>query len=99
MVAINTTAALTAADQFSPVIGVVGDLSLSISGAFTGTVTVQRSFDEGLTWLDVDHFTQPTEEVGFEPAGCHYRVGVKAGESWAGTATVGLYGYTTWRYE
>ena len=49
--------------------------------------------------MDVDTFTVPTEEVGFEPAGLQYRVGVKAGESWSGTATVGLYGYTTWRYE
>jgi len=99
MVAVNTTAELTGADQFTPAIPVIGDLSLTISGSFTGTVTVQRSFDEGNTWLDVDTFTSPTEEVGFEPASCHYRVGVTAGGSWSGTADVGLYGYTKWRYE
>lgn len=99
MVAVNTTADLTGADQFSDAIMIVGDMSLTISGTFTGPVTVQRSFDEGSTWLDVDTFTTVTEEVGFEPALCQYRVGVKAGESWSGTATVGLYGYSTWRYE
>jgi hypothetical protein len=99
MVAINSIAELTEAAQFSAPISVVGDLSLTISGEFTGTVTVQRSFDDGSTWLDVDAFTQPTEEVGFEPAGCQYRVGVKAGSSWSGSALIGLYGYTTWRYE
>ena len=99
MVAINTTADLIGADQFTDAIGIVGDMSLTISGTFTGNIVVQRSFDEGSTWMDVDTFTVPTEEVGFEPAGLQYRVGVKAGESWSGTATVGLYGYTTWRYE
>lgn len=99
MVAVSTTADLTGDDQFSTAITVVGDLSLTISGAFTGPVTVQRSFDEGSTWLDVDTFTTMTEEVGFEPVLCQYRVGVKASESWSGTATVGLYGYSTWRYE
>ena len=99
MVAVNTTASLTGADQFSDAITIVGDMSLTISGTFVGTVTVQRSFDGGSTWLDVDTFTTPTEEVGFEPAGCQYRVGIKAGEYTSGTATVGLYGYTTWRYE
>jgi len=99
MVAVNTTASLTGADQFSDAIDLVGDMSLTISGTFTGNITVQRSFDEGSTWLDVDTFTAATEEVGFEPAGCQYRVGVKAGESWSGTANVGLYAYSTWRYE
>jgi len=99
MVAINTTADLTGADQFTSAISVVGDLSLTISGTFVATITVQRSFDEGSTWLDVDTFTAPTEEIGFEPAGTQYRVGIKAGEYTSGTATVGPYGYTTWRYE
>ena len=99
MVAINTTADLTGADQFTDAIGIVGDISLTISGTFTGNIVVQRSFDEGSTWHNVDTFTAVTEEVGFEPALCQYRVGVKAGESWSGTATVGLHGYSTWRYE
>lgn len=99
MVAVVTTATLTAADQFSSPIYLVGDISLSISGSFTGSVTVQRSFDDGSTWLDVDVFTAATEEVGFEPTGCQYRVGVKAGASWSGTAEIGLYGYDAWRYE
>lgn len=99
MVAVNTTADLTGADQFSDAITIVGDMSLTISGTFTGNIVVQRSFDEGSTWHNVDTFTAVTEEVGFEPAGCQYRVGVEAGESWTGTASVGLYGYNTWRYE
>ena len=99
MVAVNTTASLTGDNQFSDAIELVGDMSLTISGTFTGNITVQRSFDEGSTWLDVDTFTQPTEEVGFEPAGCQYRVGIKTGEYTSGTANVGLYAYSTWRYD
>lgn len=99
MVAVNTTAELTGANQFSDALYLVGDMSLTISGTFAGTITVQRSFDEGSTWLDVDTFTQPTEEVGFEPAGCQYRVGIKTGDYTSGTASVGLYAYNTWRYE
>ena len=99
MVAVNTTADLTGENQFTSAIHLVGDVSLTISGTFTATVTVQRSFDEGATWLDVDNFTASTEEIGFEPAGCQYRVGIKTGNYTSGTASVGLYGYDTWRYE
>jgi hypothetical protein len=69
MVAVNTTASLTGADQFSDAIELVGDMSLTISGTFAGTITVQRSFDEGSTWLDVDTFTRsPRKSVSNLPA-------------------------------
>lgn len=99
MVAVNTSASITGAAQFTDAITLIGDLSLSISGTFTGNVTVQRSFDGGTTWLDVSTYTEASEEVGFQPTVAHYRVGVKSGESWTGTADVAIHGFTTWRYE
>ena len=67
-------------------------MAMSISGTWTSsTVTVQRSFDSGSTWLDVDTFTQNVEIVGFEPEGrVYYRIGVKAGEFGTGTIAVRL---------
>ena len=98
MPAVNIISTLTGANQFSTSISIVGDMSLTVSGTFTGNVVVQRSFD-GLTWHNVETITSATEKVGFEAAGCQYRVGVEAGEPWSGTAVAGIYGYTTWRYK
>ena len=60
-----------------------GSFNLGISGTFTGTVTIQRSSDKS-TWATVDTFIAPTEEVGTEAEGIHYR----ASYSGTGTATV-----------
>lgn len=99
MTTVRLTATLTGDDQYTASTQLIGDMSLSISGTFTGTVTVQRSFDLGATWRDVDTFTRPTEEVGFEPALLTYRVGVKSGSPWSGSAVVQLQGHDRWRYE
>jgi hypothetical protein len=60
-----------------------GYFNLSISGTFTGTVTIQRSADKS-TWVTVETYTAPTEEVGNEGEDIHYR----ASYSGSGTATV-----------
>lgn len=45
----------------------------------TGTVKLQRSFDEGTTWKDVKTYTESVEENGFEPAtGVQYRLNCTA---------------------
>ena len=46
--------------------GVFGDFSLSIGGTFVGTVTVERSFDDGSTWNIIETFTAVVEQVGLE---------------------------------
>jgi hypothetical protein len=63
-----------------------GDFNLSLSGTWIATVTVQRSFDNGATWVDVATFTQNGQYVGNEPeADVLYRIAVKTGEYTSGT--------------
>jgi len=80
---------ISAENTFSDGLYVEGDFSFSISGTFVGTVTVQRSFDAGATWRDVDTFTAPTETAGYdgEPI-VVYRAGIKTGDYTSGTASI-----------
>ena len=84
------TATITGDDSFTTEAYLEGYFNLSISGTFSATVTVQRSFDKGSTWLDIDSFTSATEEVGFEPETVKYRVGVKSGDYTSGSIVVRL---------
>ena len=76
------SANITAENTFTTAVRLEGYSNLSLRGptfTATTTVTVQRSIDNA-TWVDVDTFTAPTEEVGFEPELMWYRVGVKTSE-------------------
>lgn len=64
------------------------EFTISIWGTFSATVTVQRSFDGGTTWLDVAQYTVPVEDFGSEPTDALYRIGVKTGEYTSGTVNV-----------
>jgi hypothetical protein len=80
---------ITAENTFSDGLYVVGDFNLSISGTFVATITVQRSFDQGSTWRDVDTFTAPIETAGSDPEPVVvYRAGVKTGDFTSGTASI-----------
>ena len=83
------SASITAANTFTTAARLEGYLNVSISGTFVATVTVQRSIDNS-TWVDVDTWTAPTEDYGFEPELMWYRIGVKTGEFTSGTAVVRL---------
>lgn len=85
------TATIDGANQFTDSIRLSGAFDLSISGTFTATVTVQRSYDNS-TWRDVDTFTSPTEETGFQGEIAYYRAGVKTGEFTSGPVSVSLAG-------
>ena len=78
-------------DTFTDAVRLEGYFNVSIQsgGSFTTatTVTVQRSIDNS-TWYDVDDFTAPTEEYGFEPELMWYRIGVKSGNLNAGESVV-----------
>jgi len=51
--------------------------NLSIWGTFVATIELQRSFDDGATWLVAKQVTTPFEGVGIEvEAGVLYRVSV-----------------------
>ena len=91
----RTSVSAGAADTWSDAIQVVGSFNLSISGTFSATVTVQRS-DDGTTWRDVDTFTAPSEEVGYDPILNYYRVGIDTGDYTSGTAVASINGYDVW---
>jgi len=81
-----STRAITAANQYSDLVFLTGYFNLSLSGTWVATVTVQRSFDNGATWYDVDTWEENTQEYGLEPErDVCYRVGVKAGDFTSGT--------------
>lgn len=66
----------------SPMAMPKGFYNVSIAGTWVGTVTLQRSFDNGATWLDVNSWTANIETGGFET-----EVGVKY--QWSFTRTSG----------
>ena len=85
------TRSVTGENQFTDAVGLTGYFNMSISGTWVATVTLQRSFDEGSSWLDVDTRTANTEEYGLEPeTGVQYRIGVKTSGFTSGTAVVRL---------
>lgn len=80
---------VTAENTFSDGLYTEGAFNLSISGTFVATITVQRSFDQGSTWRDVDTFTAPIETYGTDPEPVVvYRAGVKTGDFTSGTVNI-----------
>ena len=67
----------------------VGRFSVSVSGTFSATVTLQRSFDNGSTWLDVTTYTSENEDTRLDATfGILYRIGCKNGEYTSGTVNL-----------
>ena len=87
----TVTKSVSAEDTWSDPLEVLNGFDLSISGTFVGTVTVQRSFDGGSVWRDVDTFTGPIETFGTQPSYSNYRVGIASGNYTSGTAVVTLF--------
>ncbi len=68
-----------------------GYLNVSISGTWSGTVTLQRSFDAGVTWVDVESYTANDEGYLIDTEGSVlYRIGFKTGGYTSGTAVLRL---------
>ena len=85
------TRSIAAENLFTDAVSFAGYFNISISGTWAGTLTVQRSFDSGSTWYDVDQWTANTQEYGLEPeGGVQYRAGIKTGEYTSGTCVVRL---------
>lgn len=83
------SAALSAENTFTDWVQLFGPFNLSVSGTWVGTITIQRSFDNGVTWLDVKTYTSNAEDLGEEPElGVLFRAGFKPGEYTSGTAAV-----------
>lgn len=74
------------ADGFSDKVYLNGHFNFSLTGTWTAEVWVQRSFDGGGNWEDVEAFTDNTAKYGFEPEfGTCYRFGCKTGGYTSGT--------------
>ncbi len=85
----NVNATLTAQNTYTDEVSIRGDFNISVSGTWAGTVTVQRSFDSGTTFVDVEGFTANTEKAGFETQNSMvYRIGFKTGDYTSGSALV-----------
>ena len=80
------TKSIDAENIWSNSASLTGYFNFSLSGTWVATVTIQRSFDQGSTWYDVDTWTANTQEYGLEPEnGVYYRFGVKTSEFTSGT--------------
>ena len=94
---IVVTASLSEEDAFTEATEFYfgASFNLSISGTWSGTITLQRSFDEGVTWRDVADYTANQEDIVNSPEpGVLWRAGFKAGEYTSNTAVVRLSGPT-----
>ena len=81
------TKSISAQNIFSDSLVVLNSpFNLSLSGTWVAIVHLQRSFDDGATWLDMEKFNINVERVGTEPeVGTLYRFGVKTGNYTSGT--------------
>lgn len=93
-------ATLTGEDQFTDdssmrVTGTESkrEFNITITGTWSGTITLQRSVDEPGSWVDVREWTgntTATENDEFDNSIIYYRIGFKTGEYTSGTATATL---------
>ena len=89
---------ISAANVFSDYIIVEGvgetrRFTINITGTWVGRVTLQRSFDEGVSWDDVTSYTSNTTTTyndGLDNQIVRYKIGIKTGNYTSGTANVSL---------
>jgi len=78
-------------DVFTEPVSPQGYFNVSVSGEFTGTVRLERSYDDFTTPLTMDTFTFSLEDdYTDEDPNVKYRIGVRANEISAGPVTVVL---------
>lgn len=99
MGALEVQATLTKASQFTnslPVRGASliygpGVFDILISGEFTGTIVLQISVDDGVSWSDTgESFSAAKMQMGETATPALVRLGVKDASSWSGSAQVRL---------
>ena len=95
----QVTVSLTGENQFSDEIRVTGvgatrQFSISITGTFTATITLQQSVGEPGAWVDISPaYTVPTTTTYNDTLDnniIYYRIGIKSGNYTSGTATATL---------
>ena len=89
---------LTAENTFTEPIPILGEFNFSITGSWSGSITLMRSYDRGATWEDIRAFTENFSGWDKEPMPHSlpssnmpwYRAGFKTGDFGSGSATVRL---------
>lgn len=86
------TASLTAQNTYTTPTEINGSFPMRIRGTWVGTITLQRSDDDGVTYDDVETWSSNAVRIVTEPyaGGAHYRIGFKTGDYTSGTAEVRL---------
>lgn len=90
----------TAGNQFSGHIRVIGvgstrNFTFTVTGTWTGTVTLQRSVGEPGAWTDVANYTVNQNRGfgdGLDNQIIYYRLGIKSGNYGSGTADITILG-------
>lgn len=94
----TVSASISADNTFTSSIEVTGvdaarGFSIVLSGTWSATVTLQRSFDDGASWIDVTSYTTNqsiTYDDGLDNQTVDYRIGVKTGGYTSGTVVAAL---------
>jgi len=96
----TATATLGGDDEYTSEIRITGTTEIgtrnfvvSITGTWTGTLTLQRAFGEPGTWSDVTTYTANADDAREDDADneiVFYRVGFKTGDYGTGSAVVSL---------
>lgn len=87
--AASVSASLSAANTYTTAMAFRGEVNVWISGTWAGTITLQATYDDGATWIDVQAYTANAVDVLYEPeVGIAYRLGFKPGAYTSGTAVV-----------
>ncbi len=77
------------ADGFTSSVALINEFNVSVSGTWTGTLTLQRSFDNGATWFDVKQYLVNEEQKGLETElSVLYRAGFKPTDFTSGKADI-----------
>lgn len=98
-VAQQTSDVLSGANQFGSSVRVTGvgtarNVTLTITGTWTATITLQRSIGDENNWTDVTTYTANQAGITYNDALdnqiAYYRLGIKTGNYTSGSATVAL---------
>lgn len=83
--AVTNANSFTTACEFNP----TKPFNVSVEGTFSATVALQRSFDNGVTWLNVWTTTSPAEMLCLtQEEGILWQLGVPTGNFSSGTVNV-----------
>jgi hypothetical protein len=81
---------ISAENTFSDPITVgCGYFKIYIWGSsFSATVSLQTTPDDGVTWITAKTYTGKSVDVGLDPTGGKYRLGIETGNYTSGTVNV-----------